>query len=203
MSAAELNRQKMNAIFRIYLGALISAFVALSLAHAEDAVDKRLLAAWKIVQADGLGDVYYLYPDGLFVCQGVRRREFVAVGHWRIEEKKHLVLFDLELRHTTLTAEALAAIKAKQEVFDFDFEGDATMHWVAAAEVKEMKRIRDLPDRTENIYWGLGTDEDYERAIRRERGLPTRQKKEPSFESSAAPQSAAELRLNPSTGSGS
>jgi len=174
-----MSGQNMNAVFRICTVALVSAFVAS--AHAESEVsDKRLLAAWKIVQSDGLGDVYYLYPDGLFVRQGVRRREFVAIGRWRVEEKKHLVLFDLELRNTTLSAEALASIKAKKEVFSFTFDSDERMHWISAAEARELKRIRDLHDRTENIYWGLGTDEDYDRAIRRERGLPPKQKKEPN-----------------------
>jgi hypothetical protein len=169
----------MNAAFRIYLVAIVTAVVAF--AHAEDvASDKRWLAGWKIVQPDGLGDVYYLYPDGLFVRQGVRRREFVTIGRWRIEEKKHLVLFDLELRNTTLSAEALASIKAKKEVFDFIFDSDEKMRWVSVADNRELKRIRDLPERTENIYWGLGTDEDYERAIRRERGLPPKQRKEPN-----------------------
>ncbi len=169
----------MNATFRTYFIALVSAFVVF--AHAEDVTaDKRLLAAWKTVQADGLGDVYYLYPDGLFIRQGVRRREFVTIGRWRIEEKKHLVLFDLEPRNTTLSAEALASIKAKKEVFVFTLESDEKMHWASATETRELKRIRDLPDRTENIYWGLGTDDDYERAIRHERGVPPKQNKKPN-----------------------
>jgi hypothetical protein len=171
----------MNASFRIYLAVFAALFAALSCGRAEEEVaDKRLLAGWKIVQADGLGDVYYFYPDGLFVRQGVRRREFVAIGHWRAEEKKHLVLFDLELRNTTLSAEVLASIKAKKEVFGCTFDSDEKMQWTSDAEAKELKRIRDLPDRTENIYWGLGTDEDYDRARRRERGLPPKQKKEPN-----------------------
>ena len=172
---------EMNVSFRIYLAVFAAVFAALPWGRAEDEVaDRRLLAGWRIVQADGLGDVYYFYPDGLFVRQGVRRREFVAIGRWRVEEKKHVVLFDLELRNTTLSADALASIKAQKEVLGFTFDSDEKMHWTSAAEVRELKRIRDLPDRTENIYWGLGTDEDYDRAIRRERGLPPKQKKEPN-----------------------
>ncbi len=181
----------MKALSRTFFAVLASVFISLTCVGAEsEVIDKRLFAGWKIMQEDGLGDVYYLYPDGLFVRQGVRRREFVTIGRWTIEEKKRLVLFDFELRNTTLSAEALAAIKAEKHPYDLNFGADEKMRWSPVSEtgnVAVLQRIRDLPDRTENIYWGLGTDEDYDRALRREKGLPPKPKMEPNSERSAAP----------------
>lgn len=136
--------------------------------------DKRLLAGWKIEQADDLGDVYYFYPDGLCVCQGVRRREFVTIGHWEMEGGKWLVLSDRQLLNTTLSERELFAIKATKVRYELNFENDAKMQWTVSGNSirrEELKRILDLPDRTENMYWGLGTDESYRRAIQRARDL--------------------------------
>jgi hypothetical protein len=167
---------KSPALLNLFLG----VFFATSLGYAvgpatPEGADRPILAAWKIVEPDNLGDVYYFYPDGLYVRQGLRRREFVTIGHWKIDNRTRLVLFDVEPRNTTLSADKLAAIRAKNLRYDFGFDGDRTIHWAFLGEptqTEELKRVGDLPDRTENIYWGLGTDESYMRAIRRERGLP-------------------------------
>jgi hypothetical protein len=135
--------------------------------------DGRLYAGWKVEQEDGLGDAYYLYPDGLFVRQGVRRREFVTIGHWKQEDQKRLVLLDQRLRNTTFSAERLDEIRKKEVRYTLVFDSDNTMRWIPAesdSRATVLKRLRDLPDRTENIYWGLGTDESYRRALLREMG---------------------------------
>ncbi len=162
---------------RLTLFTLIVAVLVLgqpSGAFAADS-DARLHAAWKVQQADGLGDVYYLYPDGLFVRQGVRRREFVTIGHWKQEDQKHLVLFDQQPRNTTLSVEKLEEIRKTEVHYGLVFDADTAVRWISTEPESRaivLKRLRDLPDRTENIYWGLGTDETYQKAILRERGLP-------------------------------
>ena len=160
----------------------ILAFVLLLPAAFGADVDARLHAGWKVDQEDGLGDVYYLYPDGLFVRQGVRRREFVTIGHWKQEDRKHFVLFDQQPRNTTLAEEKLEEIRKKEEKYTLVFDGDSAMQWVSEggdSRVVLLKRLRDLPDRTENIYWGLGTDESYRRALMRDMGRPIPEKKKP------------------------
>lgn len=140
----------------------------------------RLHAGWKVDQKDGLGDVYYFYPDGLFVRQGVRRREFVTIGHWKQEDQNRLILFDQQPRNTTLSVERLENIRNKKETYALVFDCESGMQWVpegADARVVLLKRLRDLPDRTENVYWGLGTDESYRRAFMRDMGYPNLEKK--------------------------
>jgi hypothetical protein len=133
------------------------------------APDPRLFAGWKLVQADELGDVYYFYSDGIFVRQGVRRRDQVMVGRWKMEAKSRLLLFEQEPRNSSLSAKELVTIRAQKLRYQVEFEGDSRMRWQVddkPALISELRRIRDLPDRAANLLWGFADEESQERAMR-------------------------------------
>jgi hypothetical protein len=159
------------------VGAFVAAFMSCALSGAEPS-DARLLAGWKVEQSDRLGDMFYFYPDGVFVRQSPRRREFVTTGRWRLEDSSTLVMFEQFPRNTTLKAEELETIRKEEEIVSFVFTSDLTMKWTEkGGGTRSLRRFRDLPDRTENPYWGLGTDESYERGARRAPGLRTDEEK--------------------------
>src|SRR6185312_6391592 len=134
----------------------IFAFAPSPVQADSEKTDPRLLAAWKILQDDGLGDVYYFYPDGLFVCQGVRRREFVTIGRWKLEAANRLVMFERDVPSATFSEQERATLKASRTICILNFPGDGQMLWNPNGEVVHqitLRRISGLPDRTENIYW--------------------------------------------------
>jgi len=170
--------KKASFIFIIF----ISVFVSAGFAAAE--TDARFNAGWKILRGDvnsGIisSDTYYFYPDGLFARQGYQRREFVTIGRWKIDGQKHLVIYDQQPRNTTLSAEELDNIKKQEMRFAVVFDSNTSMRWTRdakGASTITLSRVRDLPDRTENVYWGLGTDESHERGMGRELGLKPKKK---------------------------
>jgi len=127
--------------------------------------DSRFNAGWSILypeSSDGAAYsvTYYFYPDGLFVQQNSRRREFVTIGRWKLDEQKHLVLYDWQPLHTTITAERLNEIKKQVTRYAVSFNSNTSMRWTPDAKgssVINLTRRCDLPDRTKNIYWGLDT----------------------------------------------
>lgn len=153
-------------------------FLHPQLCAADTAAVDRFHAGWKVDQFGGLGDVYYFYPDGLLICQGVRRREFVTIGKWRIEPNNQLILFARQLQNTTLSPEKLEAIRQEVRRYTFTFDADDSMRWSSTdpnVPSLVLNRLKPLPDRTENPYWGLGTSESYDRGMRRELGLPEKE----------------------------
>lgn len=130
-----------------------------------------LLAGWKVTQDDGLGDIFYFYPDGLFVQQGVRRREFVTIGRWSIEPNQRLLLSEAEPKNTSCSDEELAEFRNEKIYVDVAQESPEKMQWIFggdSANPVHLWRMRDLPDRTEVMHWGLGTDESYDRGLRQQ-----------------------------------
>jgi len=157
---------------RSLVGVCVAAFLGAALSAAQP--DPRLLAGWNVEQADKLGDAFYFYADGGFVRQNPRRREFVTTGRWRLEDASTLAMFEQFPRNTTLSPERLDQIRKQEERVSFTFESDLAMRWKRSdGTASTLRRFRDLPDRTENPYWGLGTDESYLRGARRAMGLPT------------------------------
>ena len=131
----------------------------------------RLLAAWQLVEPEGLGPTYFFYPDGVLVIQNPRRREFVDLARWRMEAPNVVVLWDHRPRNTTLSRAELSKWRKATNRWRVTSLGVRRMSWtsVTSPERSNMFRHRgQLPDRTENIYWGLGTKESYARGIRKQ-----------------------------------
>lgn len=116
-----------------------------------------LHAGWKIQQPDGAGSVYYFYPDGVLVIQNPRRREFVRVGKWVIGDHSQLTLFDIAPRNTTLSPEEIKERRRYRSEYTCVFESDQQMQLIAenSSETLVLCRIKDLPNRSENRYWGF------------------------------------------------
>ncbi|MFL6499595.1 MAG: hypothetical protein ACJ8LL_02610 [Candidatus Udaeobacter sp.] len=137
------------------------------------AAPSRLLAAWQNMQTDGMGSTYYFYPDGLLVMQNPRRREFVVLARWRMQTRDVVVISDEQPLNTTLSRAELAKWRKGSYPWRIVSLTRRELHWVFLNDPKTSDVFRyrgPLPDRTENVYWGLGTDESYARGIRKEIG---------------------------------
>jgi hypothetical protein len=160
---------------RVVLMAAVLATVTSDLAAAESSVaaPRRLLAAWQNIEPDGMGSTYYFYPDGVLVIQNPRRREFVILARWRMESPQVFVIFDQRPLHTTLSRVELADWRRGHYRWRITSLGRREMRLVSmnAPGVSDVFRHRGpLPNRTENIYWGLGTEASYARGMRKELG---------------------------------
>jgi len=120
-------------------------------------IETKLHAAWKVQQSDGLGSVYYFYPDGVLVIQCPKRREYVQIGKWELSEQYELTIYDLTPKNTSLSAEQLEEFRRKTRVYSLVFDTDTQIGLIAddGFENVELKRRKDLPDRNENLYWGF------------------------------------------------
>ena len=142
-----------------------------ALAQSHPRPPRRLLAAWQLVEPEGMGPTYYFYRDGVLVMQNPRRREFVVLARWRMEAPNVVTLSNYRPRNTTLARAELAALRKATDRWRITSLGAQRMSWTSVASPERFNRFRhrgELPDRTENIYWGLGTKESYARGIRKQ-----------------------------------
>lgn len=128
------------------------------MAYQQETADlERFHAGWKVQQPDGIGSIYYFYPDRTLVIQNPRRREFVQVGKWMVEGKKELVLFDIAPRNTSLSEDELKECRARRRVYSVVFESNTEilLSLENSTDVLTLHRVSELPDRDEKRYWGF------------------------------------------------
>ena len=135
--------------------------------------------------------LYYFYPDGVYVWQATRRREMNAHGRWKLtgdrielsEEKAdsgatrpdRSIAVEQIVDESHLKIQAGTVRVASSEIlegerrqllergFKFDVDVSDMAYSIVVPPPREWTRIGELPDRTENVYWGLGDDASYQR----------------------------------------
>jgi hypothetical protein len=106
-----------------------------------------IVGCWRTPETDGIEISHYFYPDGVYISQNPRRREFVTRGLWAIEEEQ-LVFYGLTSLHSTLPPDRERRVPPVIEV------SSEQMVWGESGKTLTFRKIdKPLPDRKANPYW--------------------------------------------------
>jgi hypothetical protein len=109
---------------------------------------RSIVGVWRTPEQNGIEISYYFYPDGVFITQNPRRREFVTRGSWSLEGEQ-LTLSNIRYLNSTKPTDTEPQCICVPEI------SDETMVWQSPNQLDKItfRRGGDLPDRNANPYW--------------------------------------------------